>query len=52
MSLLFRHRSILFSCCLIFTACLAASSRSFAQEQRPNILLIVSDDTGFGDLGP
>ena len=26
--------------------------QSHGQQQRPNILLIVSDDTGFGDLGP
>jgi arylsulfatase A-like enzyme len=25
---------------------------SLAQEQKPNILFIVSDDTGYGDLGP
>jgi arylsulfatase len=24
----------------------------FAQDKKPNILLIVSDDTGYGDLGP
>ena len=31
---------------------LLATSQSFAQQQKPNILLIVSDDTGYGDLGP
>ncbi len=30
--------------------CLATETD--AQEQKPNILLIVSDDTGYGDLGP
>jgi arylsulfatase len=25
---------------------------AFAQEKKPNILFIVSDDTGYGDLGP
>lgn len=25
---------------------------AFAQKQKPNILFIVSDDTGYGDLGP
>ncbi len=25
---------------------------AFAQQDKPNILLIVSDDTGYGDLGP
>jgi arylsulfatase len=32
-------------------ACLAAVSAAQAQA-KPNILLIVSDDTGYGDLGP
>ena len=30
-------------------AALAQPARS---QQKPNILLIVSDDTGYGDLGP
>lgn len=34
-----------------FAACLAAVSAAQAQA-KPNILLIVSDDTGYGDLGP
>ena len=29
-----------------------ASSLVLAQEKKPNILFIVSDDTGYGDLGP
>ncbi|WFB35859.1 arylsulfatase [Kiritimatiellota bacterium B12222] len=29
-----------------------SSGIALAQEQKPNILLIVSDDTGYGDLGP
>jgi arylsulfatase len=28
------------------------SSAAYAQQKKPNILLIVSDDTGYGDLGP
>ena len=32
-------------------ACLAAAPAAQAQD-KPNILLIVSDDTGYGDLGP
>lgn len=36
-----------------FAAGLAlTASLAQAQEQKPNILFIVSDDTGFGDLGP
>jgi arylsulfatase A-like enzyme len=29
-----------------------APNLGFAQEKKPNILFIVSDDTGYGDLGP
>lgn len=29
-----------------------APTQTYAQPEKPNILLIVSDDTGFGDLGP
>jgi arylsulfatase A-like enzyme len=29
-----------------------AANRALAQEKKPNILFIVSDDTGYGDLGP
>jgi arylsulfatase len=36
----------------LFTAVLAVSGLANAQSARPNILLIVSDDTGYGDLGP
>ena len=36
----------------LFTAVLAVSGFANAQSARPNILLIVSDDTGYGDLGP
>ena len=41
---------------LFFTAFLAAlitlSGVAHAQDSKPNILFIVSDDTGYGDLGP
>lgn len=33
-------------------ALLCAAGPTFAQSSKPNILLIVSDDTGYGDLGP
>lgn len=36
---------------LAVTAIMAFSGAS-AQERKPNILFIVSDDTGYGDLGP
>lgn len=29
-----------------------APTQTYAQPEKPNILFIVSDDTGFGDLGP
>lgn len=31
---------------------LASAVTAHAQQQKPNILFIVSDDTGYGDLGP
>lgn len=33
-------------------ATMCGVAAAHAQEQKPNILLIVSDDTGYGDLGP
>ena len=36
----------------IFAAALALAAGAQAQERKPNILFIVSDDTGYGDLGP
>ena len=37
---------------LIAVATTVLTSSSSAQEKKPNILFIVSDDTGYGDLGP
>ena len=39
-------------CILAGTAFLALSGMAHAQDAKPNILLIVSDDTGYGDTGP
>ena len=33
-------------------ASMATPQFAFAQSAKPNILFIVSDDTGYGDLGP
>ena len=30
----------------------ALASASYAEETRPNVLLIVADDMGFSDIGP
>ena len=35
-----------------FCGMLAVGTTAFAQAKKPNILFIVSDDTGYGDLGP
>src|SRR5215467_6123597 len=37
---------------LVAVAAIFAATLSAVAEQKPNILLIVSDDTGYGDLGP
>jgi arylsulfatase len=37
---------------LATVAALALTTQGMAQERKPNILFIVSDDTGYGDLGP
>lgn len=37
---------------LLGGACMAVAGIASAQSEKPNILLIVSDDTGWGDLGP
>src|SRR5262249_61534818 len=35
-----------------FVVSAIAPNLALAQEKKPNILFIVSDDTGYGDLGP
>lgn len=40
----------MFAICTV--ALLPAALPAFAQSDKPNIVLIVSDDTGYGDLGP
>jgi arylsulfatase len=37
---------------LALGAVLSLAAAAGAQERKPNILFIVSDDTGYGDLGP
>ena len=44
-------RAIVFSATLAVAA-FSASAATVGAADKPNILLIVSDDTGFGDLGP
>ena len=46
-------RSILIGLSASIAAVTAASAPASAQQTaKPNILFIVSDDTGYGDLGP
>jgi arylsulfatase A-like enzyme len=37
---------------LALFAVIATAGMAHAQAKKPNILFIVSDDTGYGDLGP
>jgi len=39
-------------CTILTSACMTFAGVAHAQTAKPNILFIVSDDTGYGDLGP
>ena len=45
-------RSITGLCAILLLALVIPHGVAFAQADKPNILFIVSDDTGYGDLGP
>ena len=45
-------RSVLACLAVLAVVVLAAAPPALAQQAKPNILFIVSDDTGYGDLGP
>ncbi len=44
-------RLLVFGCALILGAALAALPAS-AQEKKPNVVFILADNVGYGDLGP
>jgi hypothetical protein len=45
-------RLMFFAASAILLGTAGFGTASVAQDKKPNILLIVSDDTGYGDLGP
>jgi arylsulfatase A-like enzyme len=47
-----RAKAALAGATALVSATMAAPAVAQAPQQKPNIVLIVSDDTGFGDLGP
>ena len=47
-----KRRANSFRLSLLFGACMALTGIVHAATDKPNILFIVSDDTGYGDLGP
>jgi Sulfatase len=51
----FRHmraKAALIGATALVSVTMAVPAVAQAPQQKPNIVLIVSDDTGFGDLGP
>ncbi|MBD2746637.1 arylsulfatase [Microvirga sp. BT688] len=47
-----RAKAALFGATALVSAGMAVPAVAQAPQQKPNIVLIVSDDTGYGDLGP
>jgi Arylsulfatase A and related enzymes len=47
-----RAKAALVGATALISASMAVPTFAQAPQQKPNIVLIVSDDTGFGDLGP
>jgi arylsulfatase A-like enzyme len=47
-----RTRAALIGATALVSATMAVPAFAQAPQQKPNIVLIVSDDTGYGDLGP
>jgi arylsulfatase A-like enzyme len=47
-----RAKAALIGATALVSATMAVPAVAQAPQQKPNIVLIVSDDTGFGDLGP
>ncbi|MFL5163586.1 MAG: arylsulfatase, partial [Microvirga sp.] len=46
-----RTRAALIGATALVSATMAVPAFAQAPQQKPNIVLIVSDDTGYGDLG-
>lgn len=46
-----KNRIILFACICILTSCIEKQEEAIAQNQKPNVILILADDMGWSDLG-